>query len=132
MIASQIVLNRNGIREAMDQLDIGLETSDDPAQTEATNKLLRSYMENEASDDPAKLEKREQILRSLSFYAGNAADRSQSAQDYYAARKELFERVYRLVEPLLDAPLPDDKGMESIMRYYGFFPEEAISPPHKP
>ena len=89
MIASQIVLNRNGIREAMDQFSC-------------------SYIGNDESDDPAQIE------------------------DYEAVKKELFGLVYRLIEPLLDAPLPDDKGMESIMRYYGFFPEEAISPPHKP
>ena len=82
MIASQIVLSRNGIREAMDQ-----------------------FYWNDENDDPVQIE------------------------DYEAVKKELFGLVYRLVVPLLDAPLPDDKGMESIMRYYGFSPKEAISLP---
>jgi hypothetical protein len=90
MIASQIVMNRGPIREAMDP-------------------LLCSYTGNDASDDLVQIER-----------------------DYYAAQKQFFGLVYRLVEPLLDAPLPDDKGMESLGRYYGFSPEEAILPPHMP
>jgi len=86
MIASQIVLNREHIQEAI-------------------NWILCSYAGNDASDGPVQI-----------------------SQDYYAAQKEFFGLVYRLIEPLLDAPLPDDVGMESIMKYYGFSPGETPTP----
>jgi hypothetical protein len=46
---------------------------------------------------------------------------SPSLEDEAASLKRFFQLVYLIVEQLLDAPLPDDKGMEKVVAYYTAF-----------